>query len=178
MIHTTALFDSGATTCFMDMLFGHTHSIPNLVKTKPTPIEVINKRPLLSGAIIEETIPLELIVGSHWETIAFDLISSPHQPFFLRLSRLVTHNPIVDLHRQSLDFTTRIGKTNSSLKVIHVISAPTILVRPEDNHHVSGTKDKSSCFYISTKHMKAQAATKVKPSTSIPSNYWEFSDVF
>ena len=61
VICTIALFNFGATTYFMDVLFGHTHSIPKVVKTKPIPIEVIDKRPLLSGAIIEEMIPLELI---------------------------------------------------------------------------------------------------------------------
>ena len=86
VIYTTALLDSGATTCFMDVLFGHTHSIPKVVKTKPIPIEVIDRRPLLSGVIIEETIPLELIMGSHRETITFDLISSPRHLVILGLS--------------------------------------------------------------------------------------------
>ena len=67
MIHTTTLLDFGATTCFMDVLFGDTHSILKVVKTKPIPVEVIDGLPLLSGAIIEETIPLELIVGYHQE---------------------------------------------------------------------------------------------------------------
>ena len=70
VICTTTLLDFGATTCFMDVLFGHTHYIPKGSKTKPISVKVIDKRPLLSGAIIEETIPLELTMGSHLESIA------------------------------------------------------------------------------------------------------------
>ena len=61
---------------------------------------------------------------------------------------------------------------------IHVISVPSVLVRAEDHHPVLGTMDKSSFFDIGTKHTKAQAIIKVKSSTSIPSKYQEFSDVF
>ena len=86
VICTTTLLDSEATPCFMDVLFGHTHSIPKVVKTKPIPIEIIDRQPLLSCAIIEETIPLELIMGSHRETITFDLDSSPRHPVILGLS--------------------------------------------------------------------------------------------
>ena len=108
---------------FYGLLFGHTHSIPKVVKTKPIPVKVINRQPLLSGVIIEETIPLELIIGSHREMIAFYLISSPRHLVILGLSWLVTHNPIVDWRRQSLDFTTWMGKANSNLKAIHDIGA-------------------------------------------------------
>ena len=56
----------------MDVLFGHAHSILKVVKTKPILVEVIDKQALLSGAmIIEKTIPLELIMGSHREMITF-----------------------------------------------------------------------------------------------------------
>ena len=81
---------------FYGLLFGHTHSIPKVVKTKPIPIEIIDRQPLLSCAIIEETIPLELIMGSHREIITFDLMSSPQHLVILGLAWLVTHNPIVD----------------------------------------------------------------------------------
>ena len=68
------------------MLFIHTHSISKVIKTKPIPVEVIDGLPLLLGAIIEETIPLELIMGSHRETITFDLDSSPRHPVIIGLS--------------------------------------------------------------------------------------------
>ena len=69
------------------------------------------------------------------------------------------HNPIVDWRRQSLEFTTRMDKANSNLKVIHDISASPGHVKPKDDH-------------------LAQAPTTVKPSKSILSNYREFPDVF
>ena len=69
----TALLYFGSTTCFMDVLFGHTHSIPEVVKTKLIQVEVLDGKSLLSGAIIEET-------------IACDLICSPRHPVILGLS--------------------------------------------------------------------------------------------
>ena len=96
VIHTYALLDSGATTCFMDELFAHTHSIPRVAQAKPIPVEVIDGRPLVSGAITEGTTPLQLMVGSHSEVITFCLISSPRHPIILGLSWLETHNPMVD----------------------------------------------------------------------------------
>ena len=82
MIRTNALLDSGATICFMDERFAHTHSFPKITKTKPIPIGVIDGEPLLLGAITEGTTPLELIVGLHREMIALDLISSPRHGSF------------------------------------------------------------------------------------------------
>ena len=70
----------------MDVLFGHTHSMSKVIKTNPIPVEVIDGRLLLSSAIIEETIPLELIMGSHQEMIVFDLISSHWHLVILGLS--------------------------------------------------------------------------------------------
>ena len=70
---------------------------------------------LLLGAIIEEVIPLELIMGSHLEMITFYLISLPRHHVILGLSWLVTHNHIVDWCWQSLDFTTQMGKANNNL---------------------------------------------------------------
>ena len=58
VIDTTALLDSRATTYFMDMLFARTYSIPKATKTKPVPIEVIDKLLLLLGAITKGTTPL------------------------------------------------------------------------------------------------------------------------
>ena len=142
----------------MDVLFGHTHSINMVIKTKTIPVEVIDGQPLLSGAIIEETIPLELIMGSHREIITFDLMSSPQHLVILGLAWLVTHNPIVDWRKQSLDFTTQIDKANNNLKVIHDIGASPSQVKPEEDH-------------------PAQAATTVEPSNSILSKYREFCNV-
>ena len=97
----------------------------------------------MSGAIIEETNPLELIVGSHREKIVLNLMSSPQHPVILGLLWLVTHNPIVDWRTQSIDFTTWIGKANSGLEVVHVIGAPPVLLRLEDNHPIWATRDNS-----------------------------------
>ena len=51
VIRTTTLLDSGATTCFMDVLFGHIHSIAKVVKTKPIPVDLISfpRHPVMLG---------------------------------------------------------------------------------------------------------------------------------
>ena len=113
-MRTNYILDSGATTCFLDEIFSHTHSIPKLANIKPIPIEVIDERPLLSAAITQGTTPLELIVGSHRETIAFDLISSPRHPVILGLSWLITHNPIVDWRGRSIVLSTPVEETTYS----------------------------------------------------------------
>ncbi len=61
---------------------------------------------------------------SHWETIAFNLISSPIYPVILGMSCLVMHNAIVDWRRHSINFTSWIG-----------VGTPSALVRPKPNHH-------------------------------------------
>jgi hypothetical protein len=108
VIFTNALLNIGATTCFMDMLFAHTHSFQTVMKKKPILVEGIDRRLLSSGAITEETTPLELIVGSHLNVITFDLISSPRHAVILGLSWLELRNPVVDWYWHSIDLTTQV----------------------------------------------------------------------
>ena len=64
-IHSVALLDSGASSCFIDVAFVRAHGIPVVSLPKPIPVEAIDGHVLSSGAITQATIPLALRVGSH-----------------------------------------------------------------------------------------------------------------
>ena len=101
-LHTLALLDSGASSYFVDITFARTSRIPVVHKKKPIPVEVIDCRPLSSGAITEATSPLILNIGSHLEEISFYLITSLRHPVILGLSWLEEHNPLADWHDLSI----------------------------------------------------------------------------
>ena len=183
VIHTYALLDSGATTCFMDELFAHTHSIPRVAQAKPIPVEVIDGRPLVSGAITEGTTPLQLMVGSHSEVITFCLISSPRHPIILGLSWLETHNPMVDWRMRCIDFTNRDGKANSSSEANNSWAGS--LEADQGANRSSEATDSWTGSLVTDQGASSSEAIhairvplEVGSSTSIPLKYREFSDVF
>jgi hypothetical protein len=49
-----ALLDIGASRCFVDKDFAMKHSLELIGKAHPTPVEVIDGRPLTSGNVKEE----------------------------------------------------------------------------------------------------------------------------
>ena len=105
-LKTKALLDSGATSCFIDIVFARTHNIPSNKINLPILVEVIDGRTLSSCAITYTTIPLRLQIRDHQEEIIFNLITSPRHPIILGLSWLETHNPIVDWRSRSINFTS------------------------------------------------------------------------
>ena len=104
-IQPVALLDSGASSCFIDVVFAQAHGVPVVGLSKPIPVEAINGCVLSSGAITQATIPLGLRVGSHQEELAFYLIASPRHPIVLGLTWLEVHNPIVDWCNHLITFS-------------------------------------------------------------------------
>ncbi len=92
----STLVDSGATSSFIDQTFVAQHNIPVVKKSTHVPVEVIDGRTIVSGAITHETTPLELCIGKHTEKIILNIISTPHHPIILGLPWLEAHNPIID----------------------------------------------------------------------------------
>ncbi len=92
----SALVDFGATSSFIDQTFVTQHNIHVVKKSTPVPIEVIDGRTIVSGAITHETTPLELCIGKHTKKIVLNIISTPHHPIILGLPWLEAHNPIID----------------------------------------------------------------------------------
>ena len=95
-IHSHALLDFDASTCFIDKSFVYAHNIPAVHISQPISVEEINGRVLSSGPVIEATISLALQVGAHHEVLTFYLIATPQHPIVLGLSWLETHNPTAD----------------------------------------------------------------------------------
>ena len=56
-IHSHALLDSGASTCFIDKLFVCAHNIPTVRTSQPISIEAIDGQ-VLSGSVIKATYPV------------------------------------------------------------------------------------------------------------------------
>ena len=81
-IHSHALLDSGASSCFIDISFFCAHHIPTVPTSQPISVEAIDGRVLSSGAVTEATIPLVLQVGPHHEVLTFYLISTPPSDCF------------------------------------------------------------------------------------------------
>jgi hypothetical protein len=79
-IDTLALIDSGATACFVDKGFAVRHKLPLRRKSRPVDVEAIDGRPLASGKVTHETLPLRLAIAGHAEELQLNVISSPHAP--------------------------------------------------------------------------------------------------
>jgi hypothetical protein len=75
-IEVHALLDSGASQCFMNKDFVDHHKLPLATKKHPILVEVIDGRPLISGDITHETIPLDIVIERHHSIIAFNVIKS------------------------------------------------------------------------------------------------------
>jgi hypothetical protein len=69
-----ALFDTKASKCFMGKDFALKHSLELIGKVHPAPVEVIDRRPLTSQNMIEETQSLEIMLGDQLSHIAFNII--------------------------------------------------------------------------------------------------------
>jgi hypothetical protein len=75
-----ALFDSGASACFVDEDFVKSCKIPLNQKPKPVHVEVIDGRPLSFRDVTHETRPMKVTIGGHDSYIAFNIIRSPSNP--------------------------------------------------------------------------------------------------
>jgi hypothetical protein len=75
-IKVYALLDSGASACFMDKDFVDRHKLPLITKKHPIPVEVIDRRLLVSGDVNHETTLLDIVIEGYYSIIAFNIIKS------------------------------------------------------------------------------------------------------
>jgi hypothetical protein len=80
-----ALLDTGASACFMDKDFALKHSFELIELAHSTPVEVIDGWPLASGNVMEETQPLEVMLGDQVFHIVFNINQCPTNPVVLGL---------------------------------------------------------------------------------------------
>ncbi len=91
-----ALFDSSASTCFIDKELVQQHKLPLVKKKMSMVVEVIDNWSLSSKLMTHETKALEITIGSHISKIVFNVISSLTNPIIVGLSWLILHNLRMD----------------------------------------------------------------------------------
>jgi hypothetical protein len=97
-----ALLDTRASACFMDKDFALKYSLELIGKAHPAPVEVIDGRPLTSGNMMEETQPLEVMLGDQVSHVVFNIIQCPANPVVLGLPWFELHNLDVDWSLRSI----------------------------------------------------------------------------
>ena len=95
-VHTLALLDSGANSCFMDRNFAQAHQISLSKLPCPASVVVIDGRPIASGNIIEESEPVNIVLDNLACVVSFNIISIPEHPIVLGLPWFELHNPDID----------------------------------------------------------------------------------
>lgn len=105
-ITTTALLDSGASACFMDKRFAELNKILLVRKKIPVHCEVIDGRPIASGDITHETIPLKVMINGYHHTVVFNIIGlgKTSEPIILGYSWLEKYNPKIDWSTRQVEF--------------------------------------------------------------------------
>jgi hypothetical protein len=91
-----ALLDMGASACFMDKDFARKHVLELTEKAHPALVEVIDGRPVTSGNVMEETQPLEIMLGDQVSHVVFNITQCPANPVVLGLPWFELHNPDID----------------------------------------------------------------------------------
>ena len=91
-----ALLDIEASACFMNKFCATKHNIVLVKKVHLAPVEVIDGRHVISGNVVEETKPLEVILENHISHVIFNIIQYPSNPIVLSLPWFELHNPNID----------------------------------------------------------------------------------
>jgi hypothetical protein len=160
---SNALLDTRASVCFMDKDFVLKHSLELIGKAHPAPVEVIDGRPLASGNMMEETQPLEVMLGDQVSHVVFNIIQCPANPVVLGLPWFELHNPDIDLSLRRISPKSKTKKKKYIQPLIH--GARTF---------VRATK-KNVAFTIYAIPMGTSIETGVQ---EIPMQYHDFKDVF
>ena len=90
------LLDTRASICIMDKDFALKHGLELIKKAHPTSMEVIDGRPLALGNVMEETQPLEVMLGDQVSHVVFNIIQCPANPVVFGLLWFGLHNPNID----------------------------------------------------------------------------------
>ena len=99
---SAALLNTIASTCFMDKDFAMNHSLNLIGKAYPALMEIIDGRPLASGNVMEETQPLEVMLGDIVSPTVINIIQCLANTVVLGLPWIELHNPNVDWNLQMI----------------------------------------------------------------------------
>ena len=97
--------DSRACACFLNEKFAKLHNIPLVHKVKLVHVKVIDGRPLSSGKVTHEALPIEVTFERHHSTIIFNIIRTPSNSVILGLLWLERYNPHIDWKSYKISFS-------------------------------------------------------------------------
>ena len=195
---TSALIDSGAFACFMDLEFVREKKVLELRKANPTPVEVIDGRRIMSDSVAYETALVRFQVREHEEQMSFNIIPSPHHPVILGLPWLEAHNPNIDWQRHTLTFPCPIKHqahpiSKHSTPSLVPASSPAPRQNPVPSQNPASSRKPIKIAFIDASAFKRAskdnqvfvvqaipASTEPSPSPpqALPVKYHDFVDVF
>ena len=91
-----ALLDTGASACFMNKNFVLNYSLDLIGKAHPAYVEVIDRRFLALGNMMEKLQPLEVNVENLMSHVVFNIIQCPTNSMVFGLPWFELHNPGID----------------------------------------------------------------------------------
>lgn len=75
-------------------------------------VETIDGSSLASGLTTQETVPLEVVTGEHWEVLPFNLIFVLHSTLILRAPWLIPHDPHILWSQCAIAFLSSFCREN------------------------------------------------------------------
>ncbi|KAJ8324255.1 hypothetical protein O5D80_8742 [Batrachochytrium dendrobatidis] len=181
-----SLVDSGASGNFIDESFIARSRIPLVTKQEPLHVEGVDGRPLSSGPISKETLPLRVVIGDFIQEMTFDVIKCPHQPLIFGYPWLSSCNPKISWFSRVMKLPHSVSclVSNSSSKINPVSSENSVSYRSfpvnpvsvDDSHFIEPPVN-DSCFVLPTSDVPSIQATTT-PSSDIPLHLVEFASVF
>ena len=163
------MIDSGATSSFINNNFVKDNDLPLDKKPSPIPLYVIDGRPIVSGEITHNTIPLNLLITNHSEEITLDVIQLGTYPIVLGLPWLKKHNPTILWREYHILFKNKYCKKNCiSESAILEETDDKILALVAPQQYISATQLTRS---------SDESETEINLS-KLPIEYSDFVDVF
>uniref|UniRef100_A0A8C5P957 Gypsy retrotransposon integrase-like protein 1 n=1 Tax=Leptobrachium leishanense TaxID=445787 RepID=A0A8C5P957_9ANUR len=122
-ITVKAMIDSGASSCFIDVDFAAKSSIPVQNKRLPISIHLIDGSSLKTGPVFQETIPLQVHIGSkHVESLSFDVLPSNMFPLVLGIPWLRLHDPVIRWSSATIIFPSKHCTTTCLLPKSQIVA--------------------------------------------------------
>jgi len=163
------MIDSGATSSFINNNFVKDHNLPLDKKPLSIPLHVIDGRPIVSGEITHNTIPLNLLITNHSEEITLDVTQLGTYPVILGIPWLKKHNPTILWKDHRILFKNKYCKKNCiSESMILEETDDKILALVAPQQYISATQ-------LTT--LSNEAETEINLS-KLPIEYSDFVDVF
>jgi len=156
--HFRALIDSGASANFIHQDLASKWELPLSALPSPIPLRVIDGRPVSSGEMTHETVPLRCTMGAHQEYLSFLVTALGPHDVVLGLPWLRLHQPTFQWATDTLRFDSQycLGRCLDTPAFTH----STDTIGDEGEPRVAATIDQKD------------------PTHLVPRQYHDFLDVF